>query len=78
MSRGDIQSCLLVLYVVYLVLSIAFKRFRNKNYRACLFIFIIAGLNLIVGVGDGISWVHFLAIFLPISVLYEIEHKLKK
>lgn len=64
-----IQSVLLFAFFIYLFISLKFKKFERKVYRVCNFICIIAGLVTTIGN----SWFDFLALFIPIVVLYQFE-----
>lgn len=64
-----IQSVLLFAFFIYGYISLRFEKFEGKVFRFCNFTFIIAGL--IKTVGD--SWFDFLALFIPIVVLYQFE-----
>lgn len=64
-----IQSVLLFAFFIYLFISLRFEKFERKVYRVCNFIFIITGLIDTVGA----SWFDFLALFIPIVILYQFE-----
>ena len=64
-----IQSVLLFAFFVYGYISLRFEKFEGKLFRFCNFTFIIGGLVPTVGT----SWVYFLALFIPIVVLYQFE-----
>ncbi|AER19563.1 MULTISPECIES: hypothetical protein [Streptococcus] len=70
------QMVILTLFLIYILASISFKKFRNKIYRACAFIFIIAGL--VSYVMNGSSWIDFLGVIVPLVVLYQFEDRFTK
>lgn len=63
------QVSITICFFIYGYISLRFKKFEGKLFRFCNFTFIIAGL--IKTVGD--SWFDFLALFIPIVILYQFE-----
>ncbi|MEQ9811122.1 MULTISPECIES: hypothetical protein [Streptococcus] len=70
------QMAILIVFLLYILISISLKKFHGKIYRACTFIFIIAGM--VSYVTKGSNWFDFLALLIPLMVLYQFEDRFTK
>ncbi|HFI0638096.1 TPA: hypothetical protein ACGO1U_001558 [Streptococcus suis] len=73
MEMEQLQFIILLIFLIYILASISFKKFKGKTYRACTFFFIIAGL--VSYVTDGSTWLSFFQVIIPLAVLYQFEDK---
>lgn len=76
MTISMIQLIILMCCCAYIIISINFKKFKSRQTRACLFMFIVAGI--ISYTMKHANWLDFLLLLGPIMFLYQFEDLFKK
>ncbi|MEW4353542.1 hypothetical protein AB1I63_01390 [Streptococcus pneumoniae] len=70
------QMAILIISILYILASLSFKSFKGKVYRACVFIFILAGL--VSYAMRALHWFDFFGVIVPLMILYQFEDRFNK